>query len=816
MMSPTLLSFRFAPRRSLFLWCGLALAGAAGSRSSLTAADLRPVAEESEVIALPEFSVSAAKASGYMATETTSGTRTASSILNLPYSVQVITNEFFNDFRLFDLDDQIPFVSNAAQGDKYAGGGGGTRIRGFLAPYFRNGFYRRQAPDGSSIDRVEVVKGPASAIYGRAAPGGVINYISKKPRSTPESLLSYSLGSYDNQRVEASTTGPIVPNRLFFRVDGTYYDQKRTTDFWYNRTMNLSSSVQYRLSPVSALTFEFEHVTRTMNDFQNFVRYLEAETNPATTQTLIRRGFAYYMPKETYGDLGERLARFNQSGPHRKTIRRNNSYYLTFEHKFNSVFSLRANTSYTTRWFQQDFGTTLEWSTAPNTISSALAIARYGALAAGLPGYWNGDRAYHHRTIADMQAGSQIDLTATFAVGASRHRTLLTFDVLEDDTNEDRWALSGDPLRAYMASTGYSESDINFWSRPNPYQLARYKSIPDPVFDPARFPMLDANTFNIYNTLRGGLLSHTVELFDSRLILLGTARMDYATIHRQQPLSTDPQLKDAKQSYDIFTYSTGVNYRLLGEAIVGFVSTGKSFNPAPQVDPNTGTIHGNTSAQGVELGIKGTLLDRRLAYTLVTFRTTQDNEVTDNPAWVTETDSARRETLPRYAAGARSRTKGVGLDLSGRLTDNLSLTGSMSWTDARVLENKANPSLVGTRLTSQGGFPVRSGSAGASYRFPAGGWLRGVSSGFTYLYRAPYLRVVTATTAGAFTDDLNLPGQSEWAGYLAYTHQPIASRKKLSVTYKVNVQNIFDQRVITVSGYVPTGREIAVTTTVRF
>ncbi len=786
-------------------------------QSSLAAADNAPsAAEESEVVSLPEFSVSAAKATGYMATETTSGTRTASSILNLPYSVQVITNEFFNDFRLFDLDEQIPFVSNAAPGDKDAGGGGGTRIRGFLAPYFRNGFYRRQAPDGSSIDRVEVVKGPASAIYGRAAPGGVINYISKKPRSTPESVFSYSLGSYDSQRVEASTTGPLVPNRLFYRVDGAYYDQERTTDFWYNRTMNLSSSVQYRITPVSALTFEVEHVTRTMNDFQNFVRYLESETNPATTQTLIRHGFAYDMPKEIYGPLGERLARFNQSGPHRKTLRRNNSYYLTFEHKFDAIFSLRANTSYTARRFEQNFGTTLEWNTSPSTISSTLAVARYGTLAAGLPGYWNGDRGYHHRTIADLQAGAQIDLTATFTVGRTKHRTLLTFDVLEDDTNEDRWALSGDPLRAYMASTGYSESDINFWMRPNPYQLARYKSIPDPVYDPARFPMLDANTFNIYNTLRGGLLNHTVELLDGRLVLLGTARMDFATIHRQQPLSTDPQLKDAEQTYDVFTYSTGANYHLVGDAVVGFVSTGKSFNPSPQVDPNTGTIHGNTSAKGVELGIKGALLDRRLSYTLVTFRTTQDNEVTDNPEWVAETDLIRRETLPRYAAGARSRTKGVGLDLSGRLTEALSLTGSMSWTDARVLENKVNPSLVGTRLTSQGGFPVRAGSAGASYRFPSTGWLRGTSGGFTYLYRAPYLRIVTATTAGAFTDDLHLPGQSEWSGYLAYTHRPFDRRQKLAVSYKLNVQNVFNRRTVTVGGYYPPGREIAFTTTVRF
>ena len=528
-------------------------------------AQTTPAAPESEAVALPEFSVKADKISGYMATETTSGTRIATPIMNLPYSIQVITNDFFNDFQLFDLDDQIPFISNATPGDKYIGGGGGTRIRGFIAPYFRNGFIRRQAPDGSSIDRVEVVKGPASAIYGRAAPGGVINYISKKPSSTAEQMFSYSLGTYDNQRTEVSSTGPLVPTKLFYRVDGAFYDYERTTDFWYNRTMNLSGSVQYKLSATSAITLEMEHTTRVMNDFQNFVRYTEVETDPATPQTIVRRGLVFDMPTNVYGDLGHRLARFNQAGPHRRTVRQNNSYYLTFEQKLDPVFSVRANGTYTTRWFEQETGGPLEWNTSPATLTGlptnpTSTIARYSALAAGLPGYWSGDRSFTRRTIADIQAGGQIDLTANYTIGGVKNRTLITFDFLEDETNNDTWLLSGTPLRTYMASTGYSESDINFWSRPNPYQLDRYRALPDPIFDPAVFPLSDASTFNIFNTLWGGLVSHTLELMNGRLILIGTARKDFITIHREQPLSTDPQLKDAQQKFDIFTYSTGANF----------------------------------------------------------------------------------------------------------------------------------------------------------------------------------------------------------------------------------------------------------------
>ena len=117
---------------------------------------------------------------------------------------------------------------------------------------------------------------------------------------------------------------------------------------------------------------------------------------------------------------------------------------------------------------------------------------------------------------------------------------------------------------------------------------------------------------------------------------------------------------------------------------------------------------------------------------------------------------------------------------------------------------------------SIGGFPVRSASAGSSYSFPVGSRLRGASCGFTYLYRAPFLRTVTAATASAFTDNLWIPGQSEWAAFVAFSHSPLAKRKKTVVSYRLNIQNVFDSKALTVAGYYPTGREIAFTTSLKF
>lgn len=98
------------------LWrkpCTAALAASALLAGSASAQPSPEKASE-DVVTLPEFAVSTVADGGYLATESTSGTRVATQIINLPYSVQVLTEDFIKDFQLLDLDQQAPFVSGMA------------------------------------------------------------------------------------------------------------------------------------------------------------------------------------------------------------------------------------------------------------------------------------------------------------------------------------------------------------------------------------------------------------------------------------------------------------------------------------------------------------------------------------------------------------------------------------------------------------------------------------------------------------------------------------------------------------------------------
>ncbi len=757
-------------------------------------AQTQPESASEDVVVLPEFTVSSVADGSYMATESTSGTRVATQIINLPYSVQVLTQEFVREFQLYDLDEQAPFVGGMSAGDPSQGGGGGTRLRGFFVPYFRNGFYRRQAPDSSSIDRVEVVKGPQSAVYGRVSPGGVVNYISKKPQTSFKSGLNYGIGSYDYARVDGYVTGPLAGKKLFYRVDAAYYDFERPTDFWFNRTVNASGALTWKASENTQLTFEYEHTKRIMNDTQSFARWIDA--NGVTGATV------YDIPDR---ELADRLISTNVNGALRRTDRLNDSVYLQLEHRFTSDLSLRANIGYSTRAFERHTPST------PTSWDTRLTAANVAFLNATdwvdkTRGVWTANRSMSHQTIDDEQLGTQIDLTKVWRGDRVKQRTLLTVDIFDDKTEQKTWALSGTALDNELRALGLTTTQqLNSWKRPDPFNPEVAGALPIPDFKPALWSATDSSTFFLDRFYYGGLLNHTAELLDSRLVLTGSLRQDWAEYERRQPLSASPTLRNAEGKVDKMTYSTGVNYHLIPQVLVAYVSYGSAFDPAPQVDRNTGEFLGNKTAKGTEVGLKGVVLDNRLSYTLSAYRVTQENEVTSNPL----NPGGADPSLPSVIPGAGTKGEGVSLDFSGKLSENLTLLGNVAWTDIWIYKHATTSSLIGLKPTGGQNVPERSGGLALRYNF-TGGVLNGLRIGATYQYTDRYIRFYGT---GPTNTDFYLPGRSEFGLLVSYSHK-LAS--KFTVTYSLNVMNLFDEKEITVAAYAPWGRQVRFTTGVRF
>src|SRR3954468_3668875 len=196
------------------LLAALLLGSAAMSRAQTVSADMKLSGDTP--VTLSEFTVTSGVEGGYVASETMTGSRVNTKIIDLPYSVVNLTSEFFEDFGIFELDDSLTYIG----GFTGLNIGGGFNLRGFSATsQLRDGFYRLGRYGQSNVDRLEIIRGPNAAIYGRASPGGMVNMISKQPKPTEHQEIALTSGTYGISREKLEMTGPLFQSKL----GKTYY-----------------------------------------------------------------------------------------------------------------------------------------------------------------------------------------------------------------------------------------------------------------------------------------------------------------------------------------------------------------------------------------------------------------------------------------------------------------------------------------------------------------------------------------------------------------------------------------------------------------
>jgi iron complex outermembrane receptor protein len=203
-----------------------------------------------DVVRLSEFAVTADADRGYIAAETMTGTRVATKIIDLPYTVNVLTGEFFEDFGIFELADNITHIGGFTDLDI----GGNFNLRGFSSTsQLRDGFFRLGRYGSSNVDRMEVIKGSNAAIYGRTlARRHGQHGLQVSPRSRAGQRLSLNYGDDGTQRVTLETTGPI--GRALARPDAyiltaSHYQRDFDQEYARNRNYEYYGALKPRLSP---------------------------------------------------------------------------------------------------------------------------------------------------------------------------------------------------------------------------------------------------------------------------------------------------------------------------------------------------------------------------------------------------------------------------------------------------------------------------------------------------------------------------------------------------------------------------------------
>jgi len=186
---------------------------------------------------------------GYRATRASTASKSDVPIKEEAQSVQTVTPQLIQDYEVRTLDDASKFVSGVTQSNTLAGTKDAFVKRGFGSnndgSIFRDGVRSNLSHNfDATAERVEVLKGPASLLYGALEPGGLINVVSKQPQYQQRTTLSGSAYSEGGGNLGVDTTGPLGDSGFAYRLIA----ERQSEDYWRNYGVDQHTLVAPSLS----------------------------------------------------------------------------------------------------------------------------------------------------------------------------------------------------------------------------------------------------------------------------------------------------------------------------------------------------------------------------------------------------------------------------------------------------------------------------------------------------------------------------------------------------------------------------------------
>ncbi|VEP18862.1 conserved hypothetical protein [Hyella patelloides LEGE 07179] len=223
--------------------------------------------EEIEVIATGE-----AEDDGYNVTDSSVGTRTDTPRQDVPQSIQVIPQEVIEDQGAFNITEALRNVPGAVPAGSPRSVFDVPVIRGFGGFSATNDLFRRNGlrdPLGTSIggdtanvERIEVLKGPASVLYGQGSVSGIVNIVTKQPLSEPFYQVEASIGNYDLYRGTLDFSGPINESgNLLYRLNIGAETAGNFVDFYDRDLFQIAPVLTWKIGKNTDLTFQAEYLS---------------------------------------------------------------------------------------------------------------------------------------------------------------------------------------------------------------------------------------------------------------------------------------------------------------------------------------------------------------------------------------------------------------------------------------------------------------------------------------------------------------------------------------------------------------------------
>ena len=202
----------------------------------------------------------------YRVPDATTATKTNTPIMETPISIQVVPQQVLQDQQATSLARAVDNVSGVrSYNSTYIGVNDQFQLRGFSnGNTYVDGLKTLIGVPGTStmsnVERVEVLKGPASILYGRAEPGGIVNIVTKKPQETPHAMVEQLFGSWDSYRTAFDATGPLVKDgSVLYRLTGEIDHHHSFRPFNEARNYWVSPVVQWKIDAATQITVDFQY-----------------------------------------------------------------------------------------------------------------------------------------------------------------------------------------------------------------------------------------------------------------------------------------------------------------------------------------------------------------------------------------------------------------------------------------------------------------------------------------------------------------------------------------------------------------------------
>ncbi|WP_180699330.1 TonB-dependent siderophore receptor [Pseudomonas crudilactis] len=290
---------------------------------------------ETSVIGVENFESAWGPVEGYTATRTAAGSKTDTALVEAPRSISVATRQQMDDRSVHSLDDAVrymPGITASSYGSDTRADW--LRVRGFEPTQFLDGLplpkgvYANPKQETWNLDRLALLRGPASSVYGQTPPGGLLDMVSRRPSAEASNEIQLQYGSDNHRQINFASTGKIDDaGQFLYGLSGVVRDSDTQIDHIENKRYNIAPSLTWNIDEDTKLTF-----------LSQFTR----DDTGITSQFLPIQGTKIKSP---FGDISHHK---NLGDPDWEYYDR--TYYAlgyAFETRLNDVWQFKQNLRYT-------------------------------------------------------------------------------------------------------------------------------------------------------------------------------------------------------------------------------------------------------------------------------------------------------------------------------------------------------------------------------------------------------------------------------------------------------------------------------------